>query len=251
MPVFDVPLSVLLFAFAAFLLAGFVKGFIGMGLPTIATGLLTTVMAPGQAAALLVIPNLTTNIWQAFSGKHLRPLLRRFWPMLVGICIGTTPGAGFLANDKSGRATMALGIMLILYALFSLTAPRLRVSPRTEWWLGPLIGALTGLISVLTGVFVIPLVPYLNALSLQRDELIQALGLALVASASALAIALAREGALSLSLAGTSIFALAPAGLGMIIGQRLRQRTNPALFVRIFAVGLLLIGLHLALRNLI
>src|ERR1700733_12815939 len=71
MPVFDVPLSVLLFAFAAFLLAGFVKGFIGMGLPTIATGLLTTVMAPGQAAALLVIPNLTTNIWQAFSGKHL------------------------------------------------------------------------------------------------------------------------------------------------------------------------------------
>ena len=97
----------------------------------------------------------------------------------------------------------------------------------------------------------IPLVPYLNALSLQRDELIQALGLALVASASALAIALAREGALSLSLAGTSIFALAPAGLGMLIGQRLRQRTNPALFVRIFAVGLLLIGLHLALRNLI
>ena len=247
----DVPLSVLVFAFAAFLLAGFVKGFIGMGLPTIATGLLTTLMAPGQAAALLVVPNLTTNLWQALAGKHLRPLLKRFWPMLLGVFVGTAPGAGFLASDASGRATMALGVMLILYALFALLSPRLRVPPQAEWWLAPIIGALTGLLSVLTGVFVIPLVPYLNALSLQREELIQAIGLNLVASAVALAIALARVGALSLPLVGASLFALAPAGLGMLIGQWLRQRTHPALFVRVFAVGLLLIGLHLALRNLI
>jgi uncharacterized membrane protein YfcA len=116
--VFDVPLSILLFGFAALLLAGVVKGFIGMGLPTIATGLLTVVMGPGQAAALLVVPNAATNIWQALTGKHLRPLFRRFWPMLLGICFGTAPGAGFLTSDSSGRATMALGIMLCLYALF-------------------------------------------------------------------------------------------------------------------------------------
>ena len=248
---FDVPLPVLLFAFAAFLLAGFVKGFIGMGLPAIATGLLTMMMAPGQAAALLVIPNAATNAWQALAGKHLRALVRRFWPMLLGIGVGSAPGAGFLASDASGRATMALGIMLCLYALFSLLAPRYRVLPQAEWWLAPLAGALTGLLSVLTGVFVIPLVPYLNALSLQRDELIQALGLSLLMSAVALAVALARAGALPVSLLGASLFALAPAGLGVLFGQWLRQRTHPAVFVRVFAVGLLMIGLHLALRNLI
>ena len=247
----DLPHSVLLFGFAAFLLAGFVKGFIGMGLPAIATGLLTMVMAPGQAAALLVVPNAATNIWQGLNGKHLRPLMRRFWPMLVGIGVGTAPGAGFLANDSSGRATMALGIMLCLYALFSLLSPRYRVPPKAEWWLAPLIGALSGLLSVLTGVFVIPLVPYLNALALQRDELIQALGLSLLTSAVALAVALARAGALPVSLLEASLFALAPAGLGVLIGQWLRQRTRPAVFVRVFAIGLLLIGLHLALRNLI
>ncbi len=248
---FDVPPSILLFAFAAFLLAGFVKGFIGMGLPAIATGLLTMVMAPVAAAALLVVPNAVTNVWQALTGKHLRPLLRRFWPMLLGIGVGSAPGAGFLASDASGRATMALGIMLCLYALFSLLASRYRVPPQAEWWLAPLAGALTGLLSVLTGVFVIPLVPYLNALSLQRDELIQALGLSLLTSAIALAVALARVGALPVSLLGASLFALAPAGLGVLFGQWLRQRTHPAVFVRVFAVGLLMIGLHLALRNLI
>ncbi len=248
---FDVPFSVLLFCFAVFLLAGFVKGFIGMGLPTIAIGLMTVVMAPGQAAALLVIPNAATNVWQALTGRYLRPLLRRFWPMLLGICVGTAPGAGFLASDSSGRATTALGIMLCVYALLSLLSPRLRVPPWTEWWLAPLVGAVTGLLSIFTGVFVVPLIPYLNALSLKRDELIQALGLSLLTSAAALAVALAREGALPVSLLGASLFALAPAGVGALFGQWLRQRTHPAVFVRVFAVGLLLIGVHLALRNLI
>lgn len=247
----DAPPSVLAFAFAAFLLAGFVKGFIGMGLPAIATGLLTMVMAPGQAAALLVVPNAATNVWQALTGKHLRPLFRRFWPMLFGIGAGTAPGAGFLANDQSGRATLALGIMLCLYALFSLLSPRFRVPPGAEWWLAPFVGFFSGLLSVFTGVFVIPLVPYLNALALERDELIQALGLSLLTSAAALAVALARAGALPVSLIGASLLALAPAGLGVLIGQWLRRRTHPAVFVRVFAVGLLLIGLHLAIRSLI
>jgi uncharacterized membrane protein YfcA len=248
---FDAPLPALLFAFAVFLLAGFVKGFVGLGLPTIATGLLTLLMAPGQAAALLVVPNAATNVWQALAGKYLVAHLRRFWPMLAGIVVGSAPGAGFLAHDTSGSATMALGAMLIVYALFALVAPRLRVPPHAEWWLAPLAGAITGLLSVLTGVFVIPLVPYLNALGLQREELIQALGLSLLTSALALAVALARAGALPVSLLAASLIAFAPAGLGLMLGQWLRQRTQPAVFARVFAVGLLLIGLHLALRNLI
>lgn len=247
----NLPLSVLLFAFAVFLAAGFVKGFLGMGLPTIATGLLTMVMAPGQAAALLVVPNAATNIWQALSGKHLRLLLRRLWPMLLGICVGTAPGANFLANDTSGRATMALGIMVCVYALFSIRSLPLRVPAGAEWWIAPPIGALSGLLSILTGVFVLPLVPYLNALSLQRDELVQALGLSLLTSAAALALALARAGALPVSVLLTSLCALAPAGLGALLGQWLRQRTRPAVFMRAFAVGLLLIGVYLTTKNLI
>jgi uncharacterized membrane protein YfcA len=249
--VFGMPLSVLLFSSGALLVAGFIKGFLGLGLPTTATGLLTMVMAPGQAAALLVVPNAATNVWQALTGKRLRPLLQRFWPMLAGIGVGSAPGAGFLVRDSSGRAAMALGIMLSLYALFSLLSPRWRVPPQAECWLAPLAGALTGWLSVLTGVFVIPLIPYLNALSLERDELIQALGLSLLTSALAVAVALARENALPASLLGTSLIALAPTGLGALLGQWLRRRTEPAIFAHFFAVGLLAIGVHLAVRNLI
>ncbi|HEY0438739.1 MAG TPA: sulfite exporter TauE/SafE family protein, partial [Xanthobacteraceae bacterium] len=49
---------------AAFVLAGLVKGVIGMGLPTVAMGLLGLAMPPAQAAALLLIPSFVTNVWQ-------------------------------------------------------------------------------------------------------------------------------------------------------------------------------------------
>ena len=44
---------VLIVTLAIFLVAGVVKGLIGMGLPTIAMGLLAVVMLPAQAAAIL------------------------------------------------------------------------------------------------------------------------------------------------------------------------------------------------------
>src|SRR5258707_1012796 len=48
---------------ATFFVAGFVKGVLGLGLPTLAMGLLGAVMAPAQAASLLVMPSLATNFW--------------------------------------------------------------------------------------------------------------------------------------------------------------------------------------------
>src|SRR5215831_2905596 len=84
----------------AFLLAGFVKGVIGLGLPTVAIGLLGLMMTPTQAAAILVLPALVTNVWQAAVGGNLLPLVRRLWPMLLGICIGTFVGAVLLPNGK-------------------------------------------------------------------------------------------------------------------------------------------------------
>ena len=101
--------SVFAVAAATFLLAGFVKGVIGLGLPTVAMGLLAIVMTPAQAASLLVVPSLLTNVWQA-TGPVLVPLLRRLWPMLLGICLGTWLGGGLLTADDGTRASVGLGV---------------------------------------------------------------------------------------------------------------------------------------------
>src|SRR3954454_20825155 len=125
------------------------------------------------------------------------------------------------------------------------------VSVRAEAWLGPVAGAATGLITAATGVFVIPAVPYLQALGLGREELVQALGLSFTVSTLALAASLAGAGALGVHSAWGSVLALAPAWAGMLAGQRVRRTVRPELFRRCLSASLLLLGAHLALRGLL
>ncbi|HEY8383006.1 MAG TPA: sulfite exporter TauE/SafE family protein [Microvirga sp.] len=233
---------------ATFLLAGFVKGVIGLGLPTIAVGLLSMVMLPAQAAAILIVPSFVTNVWQV-KGAGLAVILRRLWTMMLGICVGTLATAGLLSGEANQSAVVALGVALVAYALVGLTGLRIRVPASHEVWLSPLVGVTTGAITGVTGVFVIPAVPYLQALGFDKDELIQALGVSFLVSTIAMAFSLASGGTFGISTLGLSSLALLPALAGMVIGQVARSRVGATTFKRCFFVGLLGLGMHLAVRN--
>jgi len=232
-----------------FVLAGAVKGVIGLGLPTIAMGLLGLAMPPAQAAALLIVPSTLTNLWQLAAGGHLLALLRRLGPMLLMIFVGTLLGSVWLGIDSGPWAAHALGGALLVYALYGLAGPGLRVAPGREKWLGPVCGLVTGVVTAATGVFVMPAVPYLQGLGLSRDELVQALGLSFTVSTLALAIGLAGQNALGGQALGASVLVLAPALLGMFAGQWLRGRISAVLFKRCFFIGLALLGAHLLVNG--
>lgn len=246
----DVDSNGLLAAIAGiFLLAGFVKGAIGLGLPTVSIGLLGLLMAPAQAAAILVVPSLVTNVWQALVGGSFWNLVRRLWPVLVGICLGTFVGAVLLPHDDTGRATMWLGLALALYAALGLVNVNLKVPRHAETWLGLVMGAATGATTVATGIFVIPGTPYVQSLQFERDKLVQALGLSFTVSTITLALALAHAGQIRSSLAGPSLIALVASLVGMVLGQTVRGRVRAETFRLWFFVGLLLLGAHLALHE--
>ena len=238
-----------LLVIATFLLAGAVKGVIGLGLPTIAMGLLGLAMSPAQAAALLIVPSTLTNLWQLAAGGHLLALIRRLGPMLAMIFVGTLLGSAWLGIDSGPWAVHALGGALVIYALYGLIGPVLRVAREREGWLGPLCGLVTGVVTAATGVFVMPAVPYLQSLGLSRDEMIQALGLSFTVSTLALALGLAGQDALGGQALGASLLMLAPALLGMLGGQWLRQRISAALFKRCFFIGLAVLGGHLLISG--
>jgi uncharacterized membrane protein YfcA len=242
--------GLLVAATVVFVLAGFVKGMTGLGLPTVAIGLLSLAMPPAEAAALLVIPTLVTNIWQLAAGPSLRALLRRLAGMMGAICLGTWLAGGRLITDGAGHAGGWLGVALIVYAMTGLLKLRFHVPSRAERWLSPAIGAVTGLVTAATGVLTIPAVPYLQGLGLERDDLVQALGLSFTVSTLALSVVLARDGVLHLSNATTSALAVAPALVGMGVGQWLRKRIRPEIFRLCFFLGLLMLGADLAVRGL-
>jgi uncharacterized membrane protein YfcA len=223
---------------------------VGLGLPTVAVGLLGLVMPPAQAAALLVAPSMVTNVVQLFSGPRFGQLLQRLWPMLAAICAGTWLCAALVPARMMAYATAALGVALVLYAVVGLAAVKMTVPPAAERWLGPLAGFVTGAITAVTGVFVIPAVPYLQGLGLDKESMVQALGLSFTVSTIALAVSLAMGGALlHMPVLGASLLALAPALGGMLIGQWLRHRISAERFRRLFFCGLLVLGGELALRG--
>lgn len=239
----------LLITTVVFTAAGLVKGVVGLGLPTLSMALLALVMTPAQAAALLILPSLVTNVWQTRPRATLGPLLKRLAGMQAGVVAGTLAGAWWLGAPAGAWATLALGAALMAYAAWALAGARITVSARSERWLGPLMGAATGLVTDATGVFVVPAVPYLQALGLARDELIQAMGLSFTVSTLALAAGLQMNAQYPISVLGISALMLLPALVGMQIGQWLRLRLSPPVFRACFLVALLALGAYMVLRS--
>jgi uncharacterized protein len=234
----------------AFVLAGFVKGILGQGLPTVAVGILSLVMSPGEATALLIIPALITNIWQGWSGPSLAPLLRRLWPTMVAICLGTwiatALGLGLLTPEAAAIARKALGAALMAYGVLGLLRVHFQVPPRAEWWLGPLMGAANGAVSTATGVFMVPVIPYIQALGFKRDDMVQAQGISFTVSTLALSLVLLVNGVLNAANAGASLLAVVVAFAGMLVGQHVRKYLEPELFRFLFFLAMTLLGALLA-----
>lgn len=234
----------------AYLLAGFVKGVVGMGLPTVAIGILAIVLTPAQAAAILIAPSLATNIWQALAGPHFTALLKRLTGMLVGLYVGAWLGAGILTGANAGRAALGLGLALIAYAALGLSNLRFSIARSAEIWVGPLVGVATGIVMAATGIFVIPALPYLHAIGLEKDELVQALGIHFTISTFALAAVLWSGNAFDSGLGILSLVAIIPAIVGMMIGQRVRKNVSVETFRFWLFIALLVLGGQLVFRHL-
>jgi uncharacterized membrane protein YfcA len=232
-----------------FFAAGAVKGILGMGLPTMAMGLLGLVMPVASAAALLTLPSLVTNVWQSATGPGLGSALRRLWLMQFGTVIGVALAPILLPGPQDAFGRQLLGGCLLAYSALALIGWHLkRPSTRCEPLAGLLVGGATGIITGLTGVFVLPAVPYLQSLGLQKDAMAQALGLSFTTSTLALASMLALQGHLTVATSLSSALVVLPAVLGMALGQMIRGEMSESLFRRCFFFGLLVLGGWLLLR---
>jgi uncharacterized membrane protein YfcA len=227
--------------------AGAVKGLFGMGLPTVSMGLLGLVMSPLEAALLLVVPTIVSNVWQLVSGPNIRGLVSRLATMMITMCAGTVVGIGVLTST-SPFVSIALGSVLVAYGCVGLFTAHFVVPARHEAWLSPSIGFLSGVVNGATGISAIPLVPYLNSLGLQRDELIQSMGLMFTVSILALTACLTWTGHLHFNAMGASALSLLPVFIGMFVGQAIRKKLHADIFRKWFFVGLIAIGAYMAMR---
>src|SRR4030081_367455 len=160
---------------AAFLLAGFVKGVTGLGLPTVSMGLLAVTMQPSRALAIVIMPAIVTNVWQTFVGPYLGDIIRRLWPLMLGTVIGIWLNAGMLTGPYARYGTIVLGVLLLIYAMVGANKFNLNDGRRDEKRVGGIVGVMTGVVSAATGVQVIPSMPFMQSIGMEKDERVRAL----------------------------------------------------------------------------
>lgn len=231
-----------------FLLAGGVKGTIGLGLPIISLGVLVAIFDLTTAMTLVIIPAFVTNVWQAAVGGNGIAIIKRLWPFLSFAIATIWIGAIALTKINTLYLSMLLGALLLFYSSLNFIGLRFSIQPRHEKWVGPLLGAANGIFTGMAGSLSMPGVLYLQAIGLSRDMLVQAMGILFLLSSIGLAIALQRNNLLSSDLMAISAFSVIPSLIGMVTGQHIRKQLSEEKFRLIVSIAIFLLGAFIILK---
>jgi uncharacterized membrane protein YfcA len=241
------PYSLTFIAFT-FLLAGGVKGTIGLGLPVISLGVLVATFDLTTAMALIIMPAFVTNVWQATVGGNGITILKRLWPFLSFASATIWFGTIALTTINTLYLSILLGALLLSYSFLNFIGLQFSIQPRDEKWVGSLMGAANGIFTGMTGSLSMPGVLYLQSIGLSRDMLVQAMGILFLLSTVGLAIALQNNHLLSSELTTISAFAVIPSLIGMSIGQRIRKWLSEQKFRSIVSIAIFLLGTFIILK---
>jgi len=241
-------MDILAIAAIAFTLAGFVKGVVGFGFPVITLIILTLTIGLLDALAILVIPTIVTNVWQGLSGPYLRDIAARMGLYILVSATFIWLTSAYLTVVDIRWPTAMLGGVLFVFASSRLLNVRLSVSRQWERPLSVPLGAINGMLTGMTGSFMVPSVLFMQAMGFQRDMLVQAMGVFFAISTMMLALSLGRNDLISMEHLRLSLIALVPSIFGLYIGRWVRLRINEERFQQVFLVSVLLLGGYISYR---
>ena len=255
-------MDILAIAAIAFTVAGFVKGVFGFGFPIITLIIFTLTIGLLDALAIIVIPTIVTNIWQGLSGPYLKDIARRMWLYFIVAITFIWFTSAYLTVVNVKWPTAMLGAVLFVFALSRLLKVSISVPRQWELPLSVPLGAINGMLTGMTGSFMVPSVLFMQAMGLQRDMLVQAMGLQrdmlvqamgvfFAISTIVLALSLGKNDLISVQHLQLSVLALVPSILGLYIGRWLRLRINEERFQQAFLVSVLLLGGYISYQSIV
>ena len=241
--------AALALAIVGLFIAGVVKGLTGIGYSTTALPLLTVAIGIDKAMPLVLVPSITSNLFVMADAGHFGECMRRFWPLYAAMIPGLAAGLAALAWVDKGLAAAVLGAVIVAFGVFALARPGMALRPSLRGTLMAPTGLLNGVVNGLTGSQMMPMMPYLIALGLAPNQLVQAANIGFTMSSCIMMAGLAKVGFLTWTTLAVSVTALLPALGGVKLGTILRRRFSGEAFRTIVLVVLIGLGVHLVVRH--
>ena len=235
--------------FVAVIIGGIFKGIVGLGLPIVSIAILLNFLPPTTVLAIVVVPIVVTNFWQAVRAGFDLAIVRRFWLMIFTFLLFFISTTYFVVGFDPRVMFGILGTCVTIFAASNLVRPQAHpLSPQTERWAGPLAGALGGLLGGVSAVWGPPMIMYFVLIQLPKDIFIRSIGLIWLVGSVPLVLGYWSNGILNTQTLPLSIYACLPGLIGLWVGGRLRDHINQETFRKVMLVVLFLIGLNLIRR---
>ena len=227
---FDLTYDQVAIVLVAYFFAAITKGLTGLGFSTTCLPIIVFALGLKDAFPLVIIPSITSNLIVMRQVGQFNAAVKSFWPMLLATLPGLGIGLWVLTWIDGVLASAIFGGVLFLWCAFSFTKPDLHLAPRFETIVAPISGFLTGMINGATGSQVMPVVPFMMSLKLNRDLFIQGINCSFTMSSLIIALGFATLGFFSLEDILISSFGIGLVFLGVRVGSQIRLYLSEKLF---------------------
>lgn len=235
-------------AFSAFFIASFLKGLTGLGFSTICLGFLAVFMDLRLAIPLVFLPSLSSNIMVMADAGRFFEALKRFWPLYLSALPGLVAGILFLDSSRSELPKAVLGTVMFIYGIWGLKNRIIQLSEKREKQLLVPVGLLSGLVNGATGSQIMPIMPYLLSLKMDRDIFVQTINCAFTFNTLIMITGLGKLGMLTLPTLYLSAGGILPVALGIFLGGKIRKRVTEEIYRKAVLILLIALGISLTSR---
>ncbi len=233
----------LAFCVATFLVAGTIKGVLGIGLPATAIALLTLVMDPTEAIPVMVLPIIATNIQQFFFTPHRAETARAYGWIAVALVVSIFVTALFITRMSQSFLVIAIGVVMCVFAVHALSGFRIPVGRGPMWQIG--VGLTAGVCGGLSAIWAPPIAMYLLSLNVSRDRFVSGCGFLFLVGSVPLAAGLTASGVLNSRTMALSMVALVVSIIAFRLGAALRSRLANDTFRKAVLIAFLVFGARL------
>ncbi len=240
--------NILIIVYATFFAAAFIKGLTGIGFVSLCLPILALFMKLEEAIPLVAIASLISNVMIIYQTGRLKQSIRRFWLLYLSAFPGIYAGVFILNMVGNYAAKIILGILSIAYSILILLKIEISIPENKEKLLSIPVGLTNGFLNGLTGTQIIPMLPYLLSLKLDRNGMINAINLGFTLSIIVLLIIFGKFDLISLETLKYSILGAIPVVAGIYLGGKLRHGVSEERFKLAVLIILIIIGVNLILN---
>lgn len=234
--------------YAIFLIAGTIKGMLGVGLPTSAIALLCIFFEPSYAISLMPIPKLITNFRQFYSVKDKMSVIKRYRFFSFASVFSIIITSYFFLGSKIDLR-LFIGIVIIFFCLTQILKVKIKIKEEKDSYFQLFFGFFGGFVGALTTIWSPSMMVYLLSKNLKKEEFIAAAGYLLSVVSVPLFFGYLAAGLIDEEIFITSILGCFFAILGFNLGAKLRNLVSEIIFKYFLLLFFFISGLRMIMTS--